>query len=442
MYSQPRFQLTGASIAAVEREMPGPFELISLSDTERIEQILTRIDVFPTNYHIDQLFDLLHRVTGLPPIVWGMIANAQTVGRALTASWKATETRLAPKLMQDEHSIRRWDAIVIDYIRQYDWEKARNLFTDRRGLPFLDFTYDFPPMEPRDFQEVTMNAITKRDAGLIPSVQAMRETGDEKAEDTIEEVKAEWMDPVLHPDKVQARELLRQISIQNDMAEQEIAAQQAAPAAPAAPAGAPAGAPPALPPGVPPGAVPGGMPPGAGARHRALDPHAPGRDLESAADNRATHPAGRRSTDRIGSRSWPPRPTRRRSAGVGRTRPSRTRPKNLRGRPRRGRPAASIRQARALGIEQVAARVQAASRGAFKRRPLRQSGTELMGYNANRYVTPRPRWAVAATPAARTPGPTPVAVAARTGTPAAAVARRTPSGGTSAGSGATPTGRA
>lgn len=250
MYSSPRFQLLGSTLG-VTRDMPDPFELISLADTERIEQIRTQIDVFPTNFHIDQLFDLLSRVTGLPPIVWGLIANAQTSGRALTASWKATETRLSPKLMADEGSLRRWDAISIDYIRMYDWDGARGLFTNKDGSPFTDFTYDFPPMEPRDFQEVTMNAITKRDAGLQTTVDAMREVGDEKAEDTIEAVKAEWMDPVLHPDKVQARSLQESQDLQNEMTRQQM--EQPAPTE-APPGGAPAaeGAPPALPAGAPP----------------------------------------------------------------------------------------------------------------------------------------------------------------------------------------------
>ncbi len=257
MYSQPRFQLTG-SVMGTDREMPDPFMMISLSDTERIEQIMTRIDVFPTNYHVDQLMDLLSRVSGLPPITWGLINNAQTSGRALSASWKSTETRLSPKLMENENSIRRWDAIAIDYLRLYDWDDARSLFTNADGSPFVDFTYDFPPMEPRDFQEVTMNAITKRDAGLIDSIQAARETGDDRAEDSIESVRAEWKDPVLHPDKVQSQKLLEQAELQNEMTRQQMAAPQApppgAPAAPGGPPGAEAG-----------GSPPGGPPPGGGA---------------------------------------------------------------------------------------------------------------------------------------------------------------------------------
>jgi hypothetical protein len=202
--------------------MPAPFELIGLEDTERIEQIMTRIDVFPTQMHFQFLQDLLHRVSGLPPIVWGLIYNAQTSGRALTASWKATETRLAPKLMENENSLRRWDAIELDYLHTYDWYGASKLFHDRYGRRFEDFTWDFPAMEPRDFQEVTLNAINKRDAGLQSTIDAMRETGDEAAEDTFEEVRAEWMDPVFHADKVQAQEMLKNARLQNLMQAQQL----------------------------------------------------------------------------------------------------------------------------------------------------------------------------------------------------------------------------
>jgi hypothetical protein len=285
MYSSPRFQLLGG-VYGQQRDMPGPFEMISLSDQERIEQIMTRIDLFPSQVHFNTLIDLLHRVSGLPPIVWGLIANAQTSGRALTASWKATETRLAPKLMTNEASLVRWDEIILNYIQVYDWLGARKLFHDRQGKPFTDFRWTFPPMEPRDFQEVTMNAITKRDAQLITTEMAMREVGDEAAEDTIVEVKAEALDAVLHPDKRQAFELLKSAELQNA----QMAMQLQQPAGPQAASAAPGPVPQNVPQAVgaagaaapPPGAVPGPeqggppMPPTQAGANGNVGPPAPG----------------------------------------------------------------------------------------------------------------------------------------------------------------------
>lgn len=221
MYAEPRFQLLG-SIPGRDVEMPDALELIPLQDTERIEQIMTRIDVFPSQVHLTALTDLLYQVSGLPPIVWGLIANAQTSGRALTASWKATETRLSPKLMRNEQSLDRWLDISLDYAMTYDWQGAKTIFADRNGDRFDDFRWSFPPMEPRDFQEVTMDAITRRDAGLTTTVKAMRDTGDEQAEDTWEEVLAEFQNVMAHPDKVQAFLLAQRAMLDNQAYAQQV----------------------------------------------------------------------------------------------------------------------------------------------------------------------------------------------------------------------------
>lgn len=225
MYSAPRFMLLNA-IPGIDVEMPGKFELIPLSDQQRIEQVLTRIDTYPAQQHFTILTDLLHRVTGLPPIVWGLINNAQTSGRALTASWKATETRLSPKLMADEQSIRRWMNISLNYARLHGWGGGARLWQDRRGQPFDDIRLEFPPMEPRDFQEVTMNEITKRDAGLSTTPQAIRATGDEAPEDTYAAVLAERQDPLQHPDIAQSFQLYERSVLENAVMAAQIQQQQ------------------------------------------------------------------------------------------------------------------------------------------------------------------------------------------------------------------------
>ena len=214
MYSAPRFQLLG-SFSGRKLDMPGPFELIALSDQERIEQILTRIDTFPAQNHFNILIDLLHRCTGLPPIVWGLIANAQTSGRALSASWKATEARLAPKLLRNEMSLNRWRDMVINYAEVYNWQGGKRMFTTADGEPYRDFRWDFPPMEPRDFQEVTVNEITKRDAGGQSTLGMMRNWGDEQAEDTLEEYLAEALNPLLHADKVTSFYMAQRAQLDN-----------------------------------------------------------------------------------------------------------------------------------------------------------------------------------------------------------------------------------
>lgn len=289
MFASPRFQLLG-SAGNEDVEMPGPFELIALTESERIEQILARIDVYPAQVHIQALTDLLHRVSGLPPIVWGLIQNAQTSGRSLTASWKATETRLLPKIMRNEQSLDLWLNIVLDYAREYDWEGGKRAFSDRRGKPFNDFRWKFPPMEPRDFQEVTMDAITRRDAKLTTTVEAMRDTGVEDPAAMLEGVKAEIQDPYTHPDAAQAFALWQRAQLDNMAYAQQLGQQFNGPITPAgvnqavgqarqAQAGAPAAAPPgaegALPPTAP-GAAGNAGQPGAGPGGIGTSPGSPG----------------------------------------------------------------------------------------------------------------------------------------------------------------------
>lgn len=253
LFSSPRFMFRGG-LEGRDVDLPGPFKMVSLQDQETIEQILTRIDVYPTVQHFDILTDLLHRVSGLPPIVWGLIANAQTSGRALSASWKATEARLAPKLMRNELSARHWLRVVLDQARHYDWYGAKEAFADRRGDPFDDFTWKFPPMEPRDFTEVGAWAVMLRDAGLIDTPYARREVGIEDAEEMDEAVTAEFNDITKHPDKVNARIIAERAEMENIAMAQQL--QQPPQAAP--PPGGPPPAGPPLPPG-PQAAAPPGM---------------------------------------------------------------------------------------------------------------------------------------------------------------------------------------
>lgn len=225
MYSSPRFQVLG-TVYGRDISMPGPFQKVDLQDAERIEQILTRIDTYPTDRHFDMSMELLHRATGLPPIVWGLINNAQTSGRALSASWKATETRLAPKLAADQESVKRHVTIVEHLAYEYDWYGGREVWRTNEDETFEDWRFEFPPMEPRDFMEVTQDAITKRDAGLITTIMAMRATGDEAAEETLQEVLAERMDVRLQPTYVQQKLLADRTQLDNMAYAQQVLGQQ------------------------------------------------------------------------------------------------------------------------------------------------------------------------------------------------------------------------
>jgi len=108
------------------------------------------------------------------------------------------------------------------YAERYNWGNAKELFRSNDGERYRDFRWDFPPMEPRDFLEVTQNEITKRDAGMTTTVKAMRAMGDEDAERTDEEVQAELLNIFRHPEKVQAFLLAQQAEMQNIQLAQQL----------------------------------------------------------------------------------------------------------------------------------------------------------------------------------------------------------------------------
>src|SRR5207253_1825673 len=104
-----------------------------------------------------------------------------------------------------------------------------------------------PNQEPRDFLEVTQNAITKMNAGVQDLGAAMEETGETSPDEMIDRVRSDYVDPVLHPEKSQSFLLLQQLQQQMELQArqaglQEQAAQQAlANASNTPPGGAPGG---------------------------------------------------------------------------------------------------------------------------------------------------------------------------------------------------------
>ncbi|NJD30185.1 MAG: phage portal protein, partial [Chloroflexi bacterium] len=201
--SRPRFKYRGDA----DREINlNPDEVISLDPDEDIDQIDVHLDVFPTQTHHQQLTALLQRSLGLPAVVWGEIQAAQNSGRALSTAWRATAARMVPRINGHSAALDEWTAFVVDLLELYDWDDARDLFAGNR-----DFDWDFPNKEPRDFLEVTSNAINKLNAGLIDLAGAMDEIGAQSPDEMIERVRADYMDMVLHPEKGQSFLLLQRL---------------------------------------------------------------------------------------------------------------------------------------------------------------------------------------------------------------------------------------
>jgi len=236
--SRPKFKYRGDSDRSITF---GNEDIVSLDSDEDIEQIQVRLDVFPTQVHGQQLLEVLARSTGLPDTVWGRISAAQNSGRALATAWRSVAARMVPRTQRNAVSLKRLlGDLWLDWMELYEWDSAGELYAGNR-----DFDLDFPNQEPRDFTEVTTDALNKLGAGLIDTIAAMEKTGERSPDEMIDRVRAEYMDAVLHPDKSQGFLLLtrlkNQIAIEAQQAgmQAQAAAQQMAQLRAAPPGGAP-----------------------------------------------------------------------------------------------------------------------------------------------------------------------------------------------------------
>jgi hypothetical protein len=236
--SRPKFKYRGDSDRSITF---GDEDIVSLDSDEDIEQIQVHLDVFPTQVHGQQLLEVLARSTGLPDTVWGRISAAQNSGRALATAWRSVAARMVPRTQRNAVSLKRLlGDLWLDWMELYEWEHAPELYAGNR-----DFDLDFPNQEPRDFTEVTTDALNKLGAGLIDTIAAMEKTGERSPDEMLDRVRAEYMDAVMHPDKSQGYLLLTRLKNQIAIEAQQagIAAEQAAQQMAAMAATPPAGAP-------------------------------------------------------------------------------------------------------------------------------------------------------------------------------------------------------
>lgn len=180
-------------------------QVIRLEPDEDVEQLQVSLDVFPTQVHGQQLMEAMSRATGLPDTVWGRITAAQNSGRALATAWRAVAARLVPRVQSDKRALKRMMGLWLDWIEIYSVD-GHDLYAGNR-----DFDLDFPNQEPRDFTEVSLDAINRMNAGLLSIKKAMETTGESSPDERIEEIRADYTDEILHPEKMQSYLLLRRL---------------------------------------------------------------------------------------------------------------------------------------------------------------------------------------------------------------------------------------
>ena len=188
--SRPRYVFAGDGQVVLEDG-----SVTTIEPGESLYQLDTTINTYPTQTHGAQLLQLFRMATGLPAVVWGEIQAAQNSGRALATAWRATAAGLVPRLNAAGLALTDLISFWLDCMELYDWNGARALYAGNR-----DFEPDWPNREPRDFLEVTTDALNRLNGKIIDAAGAMELTGEKSPDERIEKIKADLLDEVLHPD--------------------------------------------------------------------------------------------------------------------------------------------------------------------------------------------------------------------------------------------------
>lgn len=234
----PRFKGMNMANSGDEVDVPEAFHMIPLREGEDILQLDTRVDFFPTELHSNQMYEGLHRSTGLTPIAWGMSPNAQTSGRAMSAEWRAVELPLTGRLINMGPEVKA--------IMECWWDYAETYVSEAKAVAkgYRRFVIVWIPIDIRDATEKTQDIIARLNNGMLDFQTAIEESGKENSDEIWAKVRADWVDPVANPLRYQQYLTLQQLELtirqsQLQVAQMEAQAQQAGAAA--QPGGAPGG---------------------------------------------------------------------------------------------------------------------------------------------------------------------------------------------------------
>lgn len=213
-----------------EVDIPAPFELLPLREGQDIKQLDTRVDFFPGQVQANEIREALYRQSGLTPIAWGMSANAQTSGRAMTAEWRAVELPLAMALINTAPEIK---AIFESW-----WEYGEAFSVDVRDIsygkgdqaqpkPYRRFQVDFVPLDIRDRNEKSSDGINRYNANLLDPETAIEEMGYENTDEIIAKIRSYLVDPVWNPLRYQQLLTLQQLELSIQQQQLQLQQQQA-----------------------------------------------------------------------------------------------------------------------------------------------------------------------------------------------------------------------
>jgi hypothetical protein len=202
-------------------------EMIPVGENE-IVPIQRNQNTFPINQLVDQYWELASRLTGIPAILFGQLAGAQTSGRATAVQIEAALNRLDPKRRRFYQTLkdllRVWGFMLsyrntkIEVIEPVDQQQMQpgapqaqepEMQVKKIGLKQMLDGFDnwkivAPEITPRDSVEATTNAANKVQAHLMSIESAMDEIGVEDPQHEMDLIRRELADARLNPGQVQA----------------------------------------------------------------------------------------------------------------------------------------------------------------------------------------------------------------------------------------------
>lgn len=220
------YQITGPTAGDVpEGVVPGSDEIIPVGENE-IKPIQRNQNTYPINQLVDHYWELASRLTGIPEILFGQLAGAQTSGRATAVQIEAAMNRLDPKrrrLYQTLKDLLRIWGFMLSYKNievsitvpdpaaagAAQSPEAPALITQKKGMKELLDGFDYwkiigPEITPRDNIEATQNAANKVQAHLSSIESAMDEIGVDNPRHEMDLIRQELSDPRLNPGNVQS----------------------------------------------------------------------------------------------------------------------------------------------------------------------------------------------------------------------------------------------
>ena len=220
------YQVTGPTAGDMpEGVVPKSDEFIPVGENE-IKPIQRNQNNYPAEQLVKHYWELASRLTGIPEILFGQLAGAQTSGRATAVQIEAALNRLDPKRRRFyanlKELLRVWGYMlsykdkqveIVVPVEQADPNQpqlqAPQFQIQKVGMKellkgFDNWKISAPEITPRDNMEATQNAANKVQAHLSSIETAMDEIGIDDPQHEMDLIRAELADARLNPGQVQA----------------------------------------------------------------------------------------------------------------------------------------------------------------------------------------------------------------------------------------------